>query len=163
MFSGIDATDVLRDLDIFESEALAEIDKQFEAMGKRIYQLVYADNSFGGRSLRKSIKWYKLTENTLRVFTPAGGKGSRFYHASFVNDGTRPWTPRAGKLMRFVVGGKAIFRRTTGENFHHKARPATLFFERATNRAFHEALPGLEARMQSPIAKFNRGGPFNGT
>lgn len=144
-----DPSQVLAALDTLAKESSAVIERQFQAIGANVWRLVNADRSFGGNRLRRSIGWKKVTENRLRVFT-----APQLKHASYVNDGTRPHdiVARNGKTLRFISGGAVVFRKRVR---HPGTRP-TLFFERATDKAFATAEVELEQRLSVPVAHFNR-------
>ena len=147
----VDTSRVMRDLDEFDRRTARSVEQQFEAIGKKSWQFVNARDAFKRRTekLHRSIKWKKRTENVLLVFTEANVK-----YASFVNDGTKPHdiVARPGNMLRFVVGGSVVFRKRV----RHPGTRSTLFFEKATNKAFDQAEVELPNRFETAISHFNR-------
>ena len=75
-------------------------------------------------------------------------------YAKAVNSGSRPHVIRAkrGKALRFVVGGKVIFRRQV----MHPGTQPTLFLKRATEFAFIKLGRSLSVSHRGLTNKFRR-------
>jgi hypothetical protein len=127
------------------------MDRAFEEAGRLFSALVKADKSFGGNSLRNSIRYKLSGTNKGIIFTQ---RGKRFEHASYVNDGTRAHriTAKNGKALKFQSGGSTIFRRSVW----HPGTKATKFFDNAADRVRGQLPTITLARVKPAIDTFNR-------